>query len=147
MVCQRHFRPGHRKTIGVKRLNKAQGISNNVDKTFYQRFCAIGAGPKNIQGTNTIFFITHKDVPKNKTVTYGRIVVDYHPQKADPHRTRLTVGGNRIQYPHDITTYTADLTTCNLLFNSTISTPNARFATIDIKNFYLNTPVDQFECM
>ena len=93
------------------------------------------------------FFLKYNDVPKNKTVTYGRIVVDYRLQKSDPYRTRLTVGGNRIVYNNDVSTPTADLTTCKVLLNSTISTPNARFATIDIKNFYLNTPLDSFKYM
>ena len=31
------------------------------------------------------------------------------------------------------------------MFNSIISTPNAKFMTIDIKDFYLMTPMDHFE--
>ena len=31
------------------------------------------------------------------------------PQKAETHRTRLTVGGNLINFPDDVTTPTADL--------------------------------------
>ena len=38
-----------------------------------------------------------------------------------------------------------DLTTAKLLFNSTLSTPGAKFFGIDIENFYLNTPLDHFE--
>jgi hypothetical protein len=34
-----------------------------------------------------------------------------------------------------------------MLFNSTISTPGARFLVIDIKNFYLNTPLERSEYM
>jgi hypothetical protein len=36
---------------------------------------------------------------------------------------------------------TGDLTTAKLLFNST------RFMTLDVSNFYLKTPLDQFEYM
>ena len=45
------------------------------------------------EGTNTIFFITKKEVPADRwrDVTYGQIVVNYRPEKADPYRTRLTV--------------------------------------------------------
>ena len=116
-------------------------------KSFTKELAQLAQGYKDIQGTDSIYFIRHTDVPKNKTVTYGRIVVDYRPQKADPHRTRLMVEDDCIQYPHDVATPTADLTTCKVLFNSTISAPNAKFATIDIKNFYLNTPLDQYEYM
>jgi hypothetical protein len=34
-----------------------------------------------------------------------------------------------------------------LLLNSVISTKNARFMTIDIKDFYLNTPMMRYEYM
>ena len=37
--------------------------------------------------------------------------------------------------------------TVKLLLNSVISTKGARFMTIDIKDFYLNTPMKRFEYM
>ena len=40
---------------------------------------------------------------------------------------------------------TADLLSIKLLLNSVISTPNAKFMTMDIKNFYLNTPLKWYE--
>ena len=55
------------------------------------------------------------------------------------------MGGNLINYPGDCGTSTADLLTVKLMFNSIISTPNAKFMTIDIKDFYLMTPMDRFE--
>ena len=77
-------------------------------------------------GTNTIFFIPKKDVPVDRwrNVTYGRIVVNYRSEKTDPYRTRLTVGGNRVNYPGDCGTPTVDLLAVKLLLNSVISTPN-----------------------
>jgi hypothetical protein len=86
-------------------------------------------------------------VPPGRTVTYGRIVCELRPNKKELHRTRLTVGGNLIDYPGDVSTKTAGLTTAKLLFNSVISTPEARFMGIDVKNFYLNTPMDRYEYM
>ena len=41
----------------------------------------------------------------------------------------------------DTTTRTADLTTCKLHMNGVVSTPGARFAGGDVKDFYLNTPL------
>jgi hypothetical protein len=32
-----------------------------------------------------------KRIPKDRMVTYARIVVDYRPQKEDPNRVRITV--------------------------------------------------------
>ena len=65
--------------------------------------------------------------------------------KAEKNRTRLTVGGNRINDPDDCGTSTADLLTVKLLLNSVISTKNAKFMMLDIKNFYLNTPLLRYE--
>ena len=102
--------------------------------------------PDVVKGTNTIFFIDKADVPAErwKDVTYGRIVVDYRPEKADPYRTRLTVGGNLLVYPGDCGTPTVDLLTVNLLLNSVVSTQGAKFMTIDIKDFYLNSPMSRY---
>ena len=62
-------------------------------------------------------------------------------------RTRLTVGGNLINYPGDCGTPTADMLTVKLLINSVISTPYPKFMTINIKTFYINTPMPRFEYM
>jgi hypothetical protein len=90
--------------------------------------------------TNTIRFIRRSDVPKGRKVTYGSFVVDIKDHKEEKERTRLTVGGDQIEYPGEKSTRTAGLTTAKILINSVISTPNAKFLAIDIKNFYLNTP-------
>ena len=34
-----------------------------------------------------------KNIPKDRVVTYARIVVDYREQKKDPNRVRITAGG------------------------------------------------------
>ena len=101
-------------------------------------------------GTNTIFFIHKNQVPseRQKDVTYGLITTLVRPEKIDePNRTRLVAGGNRVHYHGDTGTPTADLLTINLLINSTISTAGAKFMTLDIKDFYLNTPMDRYEYM
>ena len=52
-----------------------------------------------------------------------------------------------MHYPGDAGTPTADLLTIKLLVNSIISTENARFMTMDIKDFYLNTPMARYKYM
>ncbi len=52
-----------------------------------------------------------------------------------------------MHYPGDAGTPTANLLTVKLLLNSIISTPNAKFTTMDIKDFYLNTPMARYEYM
>jgi hypothetical protein len=110
----------------------------------------LATGWEGEQGTETIEFMSIdkiKAIPKDRTVTYARIVVDYRPQKKDPNRVRITVGGNLIDYPGELTTRTADLITSKILWNSTLSTPGARYMCADVKNFYLCTPMDGPEYM
>ena len=62
---------------------------------------------------NTIYFMTESKVgaiPKDRSITYVRVVVDFRPQKADPCWARIMHCGNLIDYPGDVTTRTVDLT-------------------------------------
>jgi hypothetical protein len=106
-------------------------------------------GIRNIPGTKTMQYIRKSDIPKDrlKNVAYSKIVVVERPQKKERERTRLTVVGTYIYYPWDKAVPTSDLTTAKLLFNSVISTPGATFHGGDLKNFYLNTPMDRPEYM
>ena len=81
------------------------------------------------KGTDAIFVMTHAEIlliPADRTITYARVVVDFRPQKADPHRIRITAGGNLIHYPGELTTRTANLTTSKLMWNSVLSTEGAK---------------------
>ena len=86
-------------------------------------------------------------MPPGRTATYARTVCEHRPQKTEPDRTRITVGGNLIQYPGDVSTRTADLTTTKILLNSVVSDNDAAFMTMDIRNYYLGTPLDRYEYM
>lgn len=107
---------------------------------------ANGVGDR-IAGTKTIAFIQKNMVPVGRKVTYGRIVVDFRPLKSEPNRTRLTVGGDKIDYPGQARTDTADIVTAKLLLNSVVSTPRARCCILDIKDFYLNNKLLRYEYM
>jgi hypothetical protein len=50
-----------------------QGFVNNIGRLFQ--------GIRDIQGTNTFFFVNLKSIPKGIKVTYGKIVCDYKPHK------------------------------------------------------------------
>jgi hypothetical protein len=98
-------------------------------------------------GTNTIVFICCNQVPQDRTkdVTYGLITCLIRPEKAEEsNRTRLV---DRVHYPGNAGTLTTNLPTIKLLINSTISTAGAKFMTMDIKDFYLNTPMAWYKYM
>ena len=103
--------------------------------------------PGQAKGTATIFFIDKADIPADlwNNVSYRHIVVNYRPEKAEPNRTRLTVGSDRVNYPGDCGIPTTDLLADKLLLNSTISTPGDHFITIDIKDFYLMTTMHRYK--
>ena len=118
-------------------------------KAYGKELARLAQGINDMEGTDTIVFIAKGEVPQDRwrDVTYGRICANYRPEKDDPNRIRLVVGGNNINSPLDCGTPTADMLTVKILFNSVVSTKNAKFMTIDIKNFYLNTPMERPEYM
>jgi hypothetical protein len=116
-----------------------RGFGNEVGRLFQ--------GIHEIPGTDTCFFVALTNIPKDRQITYGKIVCDYKPHKKEKERARLTMGGNRLDYSGDVATSTADITTFKILINSTLSTADASMMIMDIKNYYLGTPLPRFEYM
>ena len=94
---------------------------------------------QDIKGTDCISFISFNQIPKGHKIAYARIACTIRPQKNETHRTRMTIGRNLLDYQGNTKTPTANLIIMKLLLNSILSTPSAKFVTIDIKNFYLET--------
>jgi hypothetical protein len=115
------------------------GLSNELG-----RICQ---GTHDIAGTNTAFFIELTSIPKDRKITYGKLVCDFKPNKTEKHRVILTVGGDRLDYRGDTATSTADITTFKILINSTLSTTEAKMMMIDIKYYDLGTPLPTHEYM
>ena len=110
-----------------------QGVGKNKD------------GTQRVTGTNTCHWIPHSKVPKGKRVTYARTVVDICPEKDDPNRVRITAGSDQLKYYGETSTETASIETAKILINSVLSTKNARFMSIDISNFYIQTDLKDFQ--
>ena len=81
--------------------------------------------------------------------TYANFICDYRPHKSEPYRIRLTVGGDRLDCPDDTSSPAASLLETKLLLNSTVSDAHlgARFMTMDLKDFFLATPMARSEYM
>jgi hypothetical protein len=98
-------------------------------KSATKEFGRLAQGLKDgrVKGTNTIKFIRKDKIPhdRRKDITYGSFNCDIKPNKAETHRTRFTTGGDRINYPEDVGTPTADMTLFKILANSIILTPGA----------------------
>ena len=158
------FQDAHYAMLAKQQANKAINpdtgelaeypvLLKSTDGEHWEESCCEEVGrlaqgyPPNIQGTDTMHFIQFSAVPTGRTATYLRLVVADRPTKSNPRRVRFTVGGDKVNYPGDASTKVADLPTAKILINSVISTPGARFMGIDIKDFYLNNPMDRYEYM
>ena len=62
---------------------------------------AQGRRSTNLYGTNTIFFTEYQNIPldRRKDITYGRIVVDYRPQK-NINTGIFSIKRNTLNSPH-----------------------------------------------
>ena len=91
------------------------------EHSFANELGRLAQGFQNVHGNDTIHFIPFNTITahKRKHITYGSLVVDLKPHKAEQHRTHLTVGGDRLQYDDKVFTKTADITTVKILLNST----------------------------
>jgi hypothetical protein len=116
-----------------------QGFGNECGRLFQ--------GIRDIPGTDACFCIKLTKNPKDRKITYGKIVCDCKPHKKEKERVRLTVGGDRLDYSGDVATSTANITTFKILISSTLSTEDAAMIMMDIKNYYLGTPLPRFEFM
>jgi hypothetical protein len=133
-----------------QKLVKGPLLRDTWTRAFGKEFGNLAQGDKHTdtQGTNLIFILSHdeiKHIPLECVVTYANIVVDYRPQNSDPNRVRITAEGNLIDYPGELTTWTADLSTANILWNSVLSTTDAKYMVLDtLEAFYLETPLARY---
>jgi hypothetical protein len=105
--------------------------------------CLAQGTPGHNTSTNTTVQVPQK---RAKDMTYGHITCLIRPEKIEePNQTRLVAGGNRVHCPGNAGTPTADLLTVKLLINSTINTPNAKYMTMNVMDFYLNIPMARYE--
>ena len=96
-------------------------------------------------GTETMAPIRYHEIPTDRKAVYCKNAVDIRPEKAETHRSRLVVGGDQIEYPDEVYTPTTDMEATIILIKSIISTKNGRAIGVDIKNYYLNTPMNREE--
>ena len=95
--------------------------------------------------TNIIFFINLSQMPKNKNVPYVYLISSIRPLKTEKHYIHVTIGSDHLQYKGITSTTPAALATVKTHLNSTISTNNIKYLTLDIKNYYYSTPMDDYK--
>ena len=118
----------------IRRRNWAHGPGRQKTKT---------------KGKNCILVTDHAQIVKmyaeDKPLTYAHIAVSFRPQKLDPNRVHITVGGNLIKCPGGLTARIIEITTTKIVWDSIISTKQARYACLDVDNVYLVTPLKKYK--
>ena len=101
-----------------------------------------------IDGYQTIFFIHPNQVLVGRKVTYANLFYTMHPNKAEVHRIRMTVGGDKLDSYQDVFSPIV-ITNNNIHLNRTISYVHrgARYCTGDPKYFSLNSKIHIYQYM
>jgi hypothetical protein len=92
-----------------KKLMKDQVTAETWQMAFGKDFRGMcqGDNKSGTIGTNAMFMMTPTEVtniPPDRFTMYANIVVDFRPQKEDPHRMQITAEGNLINHPGELTT-------------------------------------------
>ena len=82
-------------------------------------------------------------------VTYEHFICNIRSLKKEEHRVWLTIGGDKLSYCANLSSPAAFLLYTNIFFNSVISDAHKgdRYGTTDIKNYYLNNPMNKYQYM
>ena len=120
-------------------------LSNELD-CLAQGFGEDRLPSKYVKGTNTIFFIHKSQVHTYTKVTYANLVCDINPLKIEKHIVCMTVGGYRLDYDGELSFPAISLLDTKIFLNNVISNVDkgATFSTIDVKNHYLQRPMEKY---
>ena len=100
-----------------------------------------------VKGTGAFKVTSFNDIPfvKQKDFCHTRVVCEYRPEKDDHNRTRIAITGGHILVTFDVSTPTGSLELVKLMINSLLSRPKALIYAFDVKNFYLDNPMENPE--
>jgi hypothetical protein len=133
------FHPASGKEMQYKDIIQHPTLGPQYKTGFGNERGRLCQGIRDIQCTNTCFFVELTNIPKD---------CDYKPNKTEKERVRITVGGNRLDYTSEVATSTADITTFKIQISSTLSTEDAKMMIMmDIKNYYLGKTLPRYEYM
>lgn len=92
------------------------------------------------EGKNVCQWVQKQDVLRGEKVTCPRTAADYGPEKVDsPRRTRITAGGDKLDYDGETMVNSADYTVIKCHWNSMLSSPGCKHATMDAGNMCLES--------
>jgi hypothetical protein len=138
--------PASGKVIQYKDIMQHRTLGPKYKTGFDNKLGRLCQGIRDIQGTNTCFFVELSNIPKHRKPHMENLfaITNHKPNKTEKERVRLTVGGDRLDYTSKLATSISDITTFKILINSTLSTEDAEVMMIDIKNYYLGAPLPRY---
>ena len=108
----------------------------------------IGADPvnptkKRLDTINTFHTLCYEDIPPNrrKGSAFSKVGCNIKPDKYNANHICITTAGQNTSCPVNIGTKTASLDLIKIILKSVLSRYSVNFATFDIKNVYLQTPL------
>ena len=120
------------------------------EKAVSNEFGRLTKGNKHgIKYTDTMEFIKKSEVPAGQKVTYSSFTCDHRPLKEEEFWARLVVGGDKLVYFADASSPAASVIETKLLVNSILldHDKNAKFMSVDLKDFFLQSYMEQPEYM
>ena len=82
-------------------------MGENKFGRLFQGFPPNGIGED--EGLNVLTWIKKEFIPAGKKITYPWYTVAVRPEKDEPDRTRITCGGDVLDYNGDVTAHTASM--------------------------------------
>jgi hypothetical protein len=71
-----------------KDIMKHPLLGPRYKKGFENELGRLCQGIRDIKGINTCFFVELKNIPKDRMISYGKLVCDHKPNKAEQERVR-----------------------------------------------------------
>ena len=96
--------PNNRKAVGVPASHPRPGYKSSMEPRNVYRIRQVS------QHTNDQI-LENRNIPKGEKAVYTILVVDLRPNKAVHERSRMCMGGDKVDSIMETTTRTADLTT------------------------------------
>ena len=98
-----------------------------------------------VEAIGSLEFITYEKNPTERKVIYASFISDHRPLKDEKWRIFVVVGGNKLTYVYNFSSPATDLIKTKILLNSIIpdAKSSARFLSMDLKDMFLHTPIEQ----
>ena len=138
---------GKRENIDSLRQGKNKDIWNKALSNEWGRLAQ--GNTHGVVAQDALDFIHKYEIPPDRDITYAQFVCDHRPLKSEPWRVRIVAGGDRLSYPGDPASPAANLLETKIMLNSVISDAKkgARFAALDLKDYFLGSPMERPEYM